>query len=213
MTLEELQAEVSRLSSQLDTVNANNNKLVKEKRDALTRAEKAEADVTEAAENARADAGTELDKANRRITKLEKERDDAVSRADKSDKGLRDYKASAALSTAIASANIDADDVEMITMALRSMVEDDADGEPSIKGKPIEDYTKSYFAGAGKKYVRVADHNGGGASGSGNAAASAWSKPPESSDDLHNWMKWSADNKEEANALADSWKRADLRSL
>lgn len=212
MTLEELQAEVARLSGELETVNANNNKLVKEKRDALTRAEKAEADATDAAETARAETGTELDKANRKIAKLEKERDDAVLRADKSDKGLRDYKASAALSNAIASANVDADDVAMLTKAFRADIEFDDNGEPTIEGKPIDAYTKSYFAGPGKKYVRVADHNGGGASGSGNSAASSWSKAPESGDELHRWMKWSAENKDEANALADTWKRADLRS-
>lgn len=169
-------------------------------------------DVEEAAENARADAGTEIDKANRRITKLEKERDEAVSRADKSDKGLRDYKASAALSAAIASANVDADDVAMLTKALRADIDFDESGEPTIEGKAIDAYAKSFFAGAGKKYVRVADHNGGGASGSGNAAASSWSKAPETHEEMHNWMKWSASNKEEANSLADSWRRADLRS-
>ncbi len=170
-------------------------------------------DVEDAAENARAETGTELDKALRKITKLEKERDDAVSRADKSDKGLRDYKASAALSAAIASANVDADDVAMLTKALRADIEFDESGEPVIEGKAIDAYAKSFFAGAGKKYVRVADHNGGGASGSGNSAAGSWSKAPETPDEVNKWMRWSVENKDEANALADSWKRADLRSI
>lgn len=200
MTLEELQAEVARLSGELDTVNANNNKLVKEKREALTRAEKAEADATDAAETARAETGTELDKANRRISKLEKELGEAVTRADKSDKGLRDYKASAALSNAIASANVDADDVAMLTKAFRADIEFDDSGEPTIEGKPIDAYAKSYFAGAGKKYVRVADHNGGGASGSGNSEPVKISKVPETDAE---WRAFNALDDVERNATAD----------
>ena len=201
MTEEEMQAEIERLTNELTTVNSNSAKLVKEKRDALTRAEKAEADAEEAAETARTETGSELDKANRRIAKLEKERDDANARADKSDKGLRDYKASSALSEAIAKANVDAAHVGLLTKALRNDIEFDDAGDPTIEGKSITDYTKAFFANEGKSYVRAADHSGGGATGSDGAKPpKRWSKVPETGPE---WAEFNNLPKEERNAICD----------
>jgi len=158
-------------------------------------------DVEEAADNARAETGTELDKANRQITKLTKERDEALTRADKSDKGLREFRASNALTTAIAAANVHSEDVALVSKALRADIEFDDNGEPTIEGKSIESYTKSFFASAGKKYVRAADHDGGGASGSDGSKATRWSKLPQTQAE---WAEFNSLDTAERNAVADS---------
>jgi len=157
-------------------------------------------DVEEAADNARAETGTELDKANRQITKLTKERDEALTRADESDKGLREFRASNALTTAIAAANVHSEDVALVSKALRADVEFDDNGEPTIEGKSIESYTKSFFASAGKKYVRAADHDGGGASGSDGSKATRWSKLPQTQAE---WAEFNSLDTAERNAVAD----------
>ena len=120
MTLEELQAEVARLSTELETVTSNNTKLVKEKRDALTRAEKAEQAAEEAAENAKAETGSELDKATRRIAKLEKDLEAERARADGSDANYRNYRATAAINEAIASNNVDSKHTAMLAKAFEA---------------------------------------------------------------------------------------------
>lgn len=158
-------------------------------------------DVEDAAENARAETGSELDKANRQITKLTKERDEALTRADKSDKGLREFRASNALTTAIAAANVHSEDVALVSKALRADIEFDDNGEPTIEGKSIESYTKSFFASAGKKYVRAADHDGGGASGSDGSKATRWSKLPQTQAE---WAEFNSLDTAERNAVADS---------
>jgi outer membrane murein-binding lipoprotein Lpp len=164
-------------------------------------------DVEEAADNARAETGSELDKANRRIQKLEKELGDATTRADKSDKGLREYKANSALATAIASANVDADDVGLLTKALRADIEYDETGEPMIDGKSIDAYTKSFFGGAGKRYVRAADHSGGGATGS-EGKSQAITKLPQTDEQ---WRTFNALPIPERNALADQFNAPSLK--
>lgn len=176
-----------------------------------SRAEKAEREKEEAAEAATNANSTELEKAVKRAEKAERDLKNANERADKSDKGLREYKRDAAISAAIAAANVDSQHVAILTKALRGDVEFDEAGEPTIGGKTIDIYTKSFFAKEGASYVRAADHNGGGASGSEGSKSSAFSKPPETPEELHNWMKFSVANKEEATALSIAWGRADLR--
>lgn len=172
------------------------------------RAEKAEQDAEDAAENAKAETGSELDKAKRAITKLTKDLDAANKRADASDNSLRDYKASSALATAIASANVDSDHVAMLTKALRADIQFDDAGEPVIEGKSIEDFAKSYFGGAGKKYVRVAEHGGGGATGSEGAKAARMTK------ENFNYSEFAMiqlKNPAEANAIADAVGKPELK--
>lgn len=165
-------------------------------------------DVEEAAENARAESGSELDKAMRKITKLEKERDDANLRAEKSDKGLREFKASNALTSAIASANVDSDHIAMLTKAMRADIEFDDAGEPNIEGKSIEDYAKSFFSNAGKRYVRAADHDGGGATGSQGAQAQTWTKLPQTQAE---WTQFNALDDAERNSVADRLGAPELK--
>lgn len=193
-------------TSGLKTKNA---ELLRKLKAAEARADKAEEERDEAAENAKADAGTELDKANRRITKLEKDLDAANTRATTAEKGLRDHKANGALATAIASANVDSDDVAMLTKALRADITFDDAGEPTIEGKSIEDYAKSYFSGAGKKYVRAADNNGGGASGSDNSKSARMTKETFN---FSEFARIQLENPEEANAIADAVGRPELKT-
>jgi len=177
------------------------------------RAEKAERDKEEAAEAATNANATELERMQKRAEKAERDLKAASERADASGKSLRDYKRDAAISTAIAAANVDSQHVAILTKALRGDVEFDDAGEPTIQGKPIDAYAKSFFAKEGASYVRASDNNGGGASGSDGSKARSWVKPPESPEELHNWMRFSVSNRDEAVALSKSWGRVDLSPL
>lgn len=165
-------------------------------------------EVEEAADNARAESGTELDKANRRILKLEKDLESANTRAATSEKGLRDYKASNALTAAIASANVDSDHINMLTKAFRADIEFDETGEATIEGKSIEAYTKAFFSGSGKRYVRAADHDGGGATGSQGAQTAAFTKLPETGDE---WTRFNSLPTVERNAYCDRFGAPQLK--
>lgn len=207
MTLEELTAEVARLSGELNTTNANAAKLVKEKRDALSRAETAEAAI----ESANSATLTDLDKALKRAEKAEKDAKAADLRATASDKNLRSFRQEAAIANILTAHKVQADDYRAVKAIFKMELDEDTD-EPSIGGKSLDDYAKGFFSKEGKRYTAAADHSGGGASGSGNSQSRAFSKPPETPDELHRWMRWSAENKDEANALASEWKRGDLEA-
>lgn len=189
-----------------------NSDLIRQNKELKERAERAEREKEEAAEAAANQNSTELEKMQKRAEKAEREAKAANERADSNAKTLRDYKATNAINAAITAANVDNAHVALLTKALRADVEFDDAGEPTIGGKSIDAYAKSFFAKDGATYVRAADHNGGGASGSGITSATAWSKAPETPEELHNWMKFSASNREEANALANQWQRLDLRA-
>ena len=185
--------------------------LIRQNKEYRERAERAEREKDEAAEDAANQNSTELEKMQKRAEKAEREAKAANERAEDNAKSLRDYKATNAITAALTSANVDNSHIAILTKALRADVEFDDAGEPLIGGKSIDAYTKSYFAKEGATYVRAADHNGGGASGSEGSKSGQWSKPPETPDELHNWMKYTITNKDDAIALSNTWQRADLR--
>lgn len=200
MTIEELQEQLSKAATSIQKLEAKNEELIGKLKTESARADDAES-VT----------GTELEKAVKRAEKAERDFKAANERADTNAKSLREYKRDAAISAAIATANVDSHHVAILTKALRGDVEFDDMGEATIGGKAIDAYAKSFFAKEGASYVRVADHNGGNSTGSEGARASSFSKPPETPEELHNWMKFTNTNKDEAVALANTWGRADLR--
>ena len=204
MTDEELKAEVTRLSNELEALTKNNQDLVKDKRAALTRAEKAEAAAndaaSEAAEAARAESGSELDKANRRITKLEKDLGDATATAAQSTKSLRSYREEAAIANIIAANKVQPDDVRAVKAIIKMELDPDSE-EPSIGGLDLNSWGKTFFAKEGKRYISASDHNGGGASGSDGSKATRWSKLPQTQAE---WAEFNSLDTAERNAVADS---------
>ncbi len=187
MTLEELQAEIDRLNGELTTVNTNNTKLVKEKRDALSRAESAEASI----ESANTATLSDLDKANKRAEKAERDLKAANDRADATAKTLRDFRADNAIQAAIAAANVDAKHVPLLVKAFRADTEFDDNNEPVINGKSIDAHSKAFFAKDGLSYVRAANNTGGLATGNDGSDASPLSKKPETADEWNAYMKLS----------------------
>ncbi|WP_454883991.1 hypothetical protein [Sphingomonas oryzagri] len=182
--------------------------LVKRLKAAEKRAEDAERAAEEAADNAKAETGSELDKANRAITKLQKDLDAANLRADDSDKSYRNYRATAAINEAIANNNVDSKHSAMLAKAFRGDIEFSDEGEPTIDGKAVDVYFKSYFSKEGLSYVR-ADQNGGGASqGYEGGKAAAWNKLPSTNQE---WAEFDKMPVAERNAVCDQLNAPHLK--
>lgn len=199
MTIEELQEQLTKAANSIQKLEAKNEELIGKLKNESARADDAESAT-----------GTELEKATKRADKAERDLKAAAERAEKSDKALRSFREEAAIANILTAHKVQADDYRAVKAILKLELDPDTE-EPTIGGKSLEDYAKGYFAKEGKKYTQAADHNGGGATGSEGSKAGSWSKAPETPDELHNWMKYSATNKDEATALANTWQRADLR--
>lgn len=166
MTIEELQAEVARLSGELETVNSNNTKLVREKREALSRAEKAEQDAEEAAENAKAETGTELEKAERLIKKLEKELETAKNAKEAAETDLRTIRVDNEISKALDEGNVLPHMKPVLASHYKLMAKYE-DGQGNIEGNPIADYIKTHLASdEGANYRKASENTGGNANDS-----------------------------------------------
>ncbi|KQO09432.1 hypothetical protein [Sphingomonas sp. Leaf242] len=176
------------------------------------RAERAEREKEEAADAASSANSTELEKMQKRAEKAERDLKAANDRAESTTKSLRDYKADNAIAHAIASANVDAKHVALLAKALRADVEFTDEGEPTIGGKAVDAYAKSFFAKDGLSYVRAANNTGGLATGNDGTTASQLSKAPETADEYNTFFNLTLTDKVAANALADQWGRADLKS-
>lgn len=200
MDIEELKSQLEKAQESITRLEAKNEEVIGKLKAETTRANKAERDAEEAADNAKAETGSELDKANRQIQKLQKDLDAANTRADSTDKAYRTYRATAAINEAIANNNVDSKHSAMLAKAFRGDIEFNDDGEPTISGKAVDAYFKSYFAKDGLSYVR-ADQNGGGASqGYEGGKGTSWTKLPATG------TEWAAFDKmpvTERNAVCD----------
>jgi hypothetical protein len=189
-----------------------NAELLRKLKDAETRAKQAEEDAERAAETANSANSTELEKMQKRAEKAERELKAANDRADSTAKSLRDYRADNAINAAIAAANVDAKHVALLSKALRADVEFSDDGEPTIGGKTVDAYAKSFFAKDGLSYVRAANNTGGLAKGNDGSKAGDFTKAPETADEYNKFFQLTTTDKAAANALADQWGRDDLKS-
>ncbi|TCP92752.1 hypothetical protein C8J42_102528 [Sphingomonas sp. PP-CE-1A-559] len=207
MTLEELTAEVARLSGELTAVNSNKDKLVKEKRDALTRAEAAEAAI----ETANSATLSDLDKANKRAVDAEKALTAEKERADKLETTRRNERADTLILKALNGANVDAKHTPILSKALRGDVQFNDDGEPLIDGKSVDDFAKTYFGnkGEGHGYVRAPDNGGGAATGHDGTKAPRMTKE---NFNFTEFAKIQLENPAEANAIADAVGRPNLKT-
>ncbi len=164
------------------------------------------------AEQAIDDAATakldDLAKAQREIKRLTDELKTASEQATASNTSLRDYKLTNALNEAMSTNNVDDGHRSLLSKALKADVEFGEDGEPTISGKSIADYTKSYFAKEGKSYVRPAEHSGSGATG--NTTVSTQSRMTKETFNFTDFARIALDNPEEAKAIAHDVGRPEL---
>ena len=202
MTLEELQAEVERLSGELESVNSNNTKLVKEKREALSRAEKAEQEAEEAAENAKAETGTELEKAQRQIKKLEKDLETAKTAKDAAESDLRTIRVDNEISKALDENKV-LDHMKPVLASHYKLMAKYEDGQGNIDGTPISDFIKTHLGSAeGANYRKASDNSGGNATDSTTTATVAkLTKRPETQAE---WDYLDSLPDAERNALCDT---------
>lgn len=159
---------------------------------------KTEKDAREAAErkanNAKNSNLTELEQMKLRAETAEGET--ATAKAT-----IRTMTRDAAIADIITANKVDPSDVRAVKAILLMELDADSD-EPTTKGgQSLADYSKAFFAKEGKRYVQVADHNGGGASGS------EGSKAPRMTKDNWNWSEFAKiqmENPEEARAIASA---------
>jgi hypothetical protein len=183
--------------------------LVKRLKAAEKRAEDAEAAAQQALDDADMAKGNEVAKLQREITRLTNELQSANEQATASSKTLRDYKLTNALNEAMSANNVDDAHRSLLSKALRGDVEFNDDGEPTIGGKSVADYSKAFFAKEGKSYVRMPDHAGSGATGS--TTASNTTRMTKENFNYSEFARIALDNPAEANAIADAVGRPELK--
>lgn len=176
------------------------------------------ATLTQAAEDAKDEAaeaaGDELSKLQRQVTKLERERDQANERADKADGELRTVKVDNAVKAALVANNVRPElHIAVEAMLLRQV--ESEDGEFTISGKSIEDYTKTYFASKeGQHFVSAPDSSGSGSTGAEVVkTGKTWKKAPQTNEEFHQWFEYGKNNPEQANKLADEWGKPELKPM
>ncbi|QPL38259.1 hypothetical protein IT881_08815 [Erythrobacter sp. A30-3] len=176
------------------------------------------ANLTQAAEDAKDEAaeaaGDELSKLQRQVTKLERERDQANERADKADGELRTVKVDNAVKAALVANNVRPELHLAVEAMLLRQVESE-EGEFTISGKSIEDYTKSYFASKeGQHFVSAPDSSGSGSTGAEVVkTGKPWKKAPQTNEEFHQWFEYGKNNPEQANKLADEWGKPELKPM
>ncbi len=186
MTIEELQAALEKANAAIERANTSISKLETKNSELIDR-EKAAKDRADEAE---ASTGSELEKATKRAEKAERELKASNERADTNAKTLRDFRADNAINTAIATANVDAKHVALLAKALRADVEFSDDGEPTIGGKAVDVYAKSFFAKDGLSYVRAANNAGGLATGNDGSTSFSGplSKKPDTAEEWNTYF-------------------------
>jgi len=175
MTEEELKAKIASLEAEKAALKNKNSELIDREKAERTRAEAAEKLAEEAEENAT--AGDELAKLQREYKKLEKSLSDITTERDTLASDLRSTRVDSAISAAIASGNVRPEMVEAVEAILHRKVQYE-EGEASIDGKSIQDFTKTYFAKDGAHFVRAADNSGADATGNSGAKSVDYSTKP-----------------------------------
>ena len=177
-----------------------NAELLRKLKEAENRAEAAEREKAEAEENAANEKRSDLEKANKQIEKLTKDLADANTKASEATKSFHSYKADNEISNLLIAHKVQPDDAPMVTAYLKSLRTLDDDGASSFDGKTGEEFAKSYFAGAGKRYTSAPDNSGGGSTGFDGT------KAPRMTADNWNWSeiaKIQLENPAEAREIAE----------
>ena len=177
-----------------------NAELLRKLKDAENRAEAAEREKTEAEENAANEKRSDLEKANKQIEKLTKDLADANTKTSEATKSFHSYKADNEISNLLIAHKVQPDDAPMVTAYLKSLRTLDDDGASSFDGKTGEEFAKTYFAGAGKRYTAAPDNSGGGSTGFDGT------KPPRMTAENWNWTEFGKiqlENPAEAREIAE----------
>lgn len=163
---------------------------------------------------------------NNRLTKIEQERDDAADsgkseldrernkwnreKADfeKQITGLTGevaaFKIDAVINDAITSNKVMPEDVDMVRTYLKAGATM-KDGNAIVGDKPLADHITDFFKSpVAQRYVAAPAHSGAGAQGS-TAKTNVSTKMPETTGEWDAFYKMSAEDKPQAQALADSW--------
>lgn len=195
-------------NSELTTLRKHNADLTKDLKALRVSIQQLEADketAKEEAENASADEVTRL---KNQLAKSAKDLEAATKRADDASKSLITYKSETELNKIMIANKVQSEDAPMVMAYLKSIMSVDTDGTVSLDEQPVEMFAKSYFSGAGKRYVAAPDNSGGGAAGSDGTKPSKITQPPVSPSD---WNTFDGLPDAERNALAENWGRPDLR--
>lgn len=202
-TIEELQADFDRLTAERDTLSANNQKLVTEKRAALTAAETAQATADAASEKSEREA-KDVDALEKRLTaKFQRDIDTATARAEAAEKSLKTMRRDAEIANALAVNDVDAKHHRAATALLKMDMADSEDGSLTIEGKSVADWSKAFFAKDGLSYVRAPNSGGGVAQGSDGAKGIDWTKEAILGAKSREFQMLARDNPAEANAIAE----------
>lgn len=165
-------------------------------------------DAAEQAEHDAAEKSNSVDDVRRSYDAKLKKLQDTI---DARDKTLNTMLIDTAIATKIGEAGV----FPHFAKAVTAMLKADAvvkNGEAMVGDVPLADYISGFLVSdEGKHFVAAPANGGAGATGS-TAKSSKFTKPPETADEWDRFMKASAANPAETNALADAWGRPDLKS-
>lgn len=188
-------------TSELTTLRKHNADLTKDLKTMKTQIARLESErdtAKEEAENASTDEVTRL---KNQVTKLTGDLTRAQTAATDATKSLHSYKAETEIGKMLVAHKVQPDDAPMVTAYIKSMMSLDDEGNPTFAEKSAEDFGKSYFSGAGKRYTSAPDNSGGGSTGFDGT------KAPRMTADNWNWSefgKLQLENPAEAKALAEA---------
>lgn len=166
-------------------------------------------DAAEQAENDAAEKSTNIDDVKRSYDAKLKKLQDTI---DARDRTLNTMLIDNAISTKLGEAGVFpwASEAVSALMKAGAVVKD---GQALVGDVPLADHIAAYLSSdAGKNYVAAPANGGAGATGS-TAKSTKFTKPPETAEEWDRFMKASAANPAETNALADAWGRPDLKSV
>lgn len=128
------------------------------------------------------------------------------------DNKLKTYLIDNNIATVLAKSNVHESAIDVLTSHFKgraSIIEDRA----VIDNLPLETAISDYLGQEGNRiFVRAPANGGLSTTGSTDAKGHQWTKAPATGTELNQWDRFADANPAAANALADSWRRSDLKS-
>lgn len=207
VTIDDLQQKLEKALTSIEKLEKKNSELIDREKKAKSDAENAADEAQRIADEAAAKAGDVEGIKAAHAREIKKLQDGLADR----DRTLATMLIDNAIATKIGEAGV----FPHFTKAVTAMLKADAvvkNGEAMVGDVPLGDYISTFLVSdEGKHFVAAPANGGAGATGS-TAKSSKFTKPPETADEWDRFMKASAANPAETNALADAWGRPDLKS-
>ncbi|EPR15371.1 hypothetical protein M527_25220 [Sphingobium indicum IP26] len=211
MELQEALAKIKELEESNTKLEADKKAALGEKFKASQAAKEAQDAIEEAEREAATKAG-DIEKIKSQLeTKHKKELDSLRAELDTANSSLKTIRVDNAIAQAIAKSNVITDHVDAVESLIHRRVQYE-NGEATIDGKSIEDWSKDYFSKSGAIYVRAPENSGGnimGNDGTNSTSLGDWTRDNFASREAE-WLSIDKKDPQLAKAIAQKVGRNDL---